>query len=305
MALRPAFTISTAWPPVRAPSAGDVRLGVQQLPEALGAAARASVCSTRTEPRSRTTWSARVVARDARPPVGSPIRLAAQRFRACMRSVLLVVAVRLHRGAAPFSRSAPARGWSGTPRTRRDSATRSNSARASGMRAASKSSPRASRRRSVSSSRMAAARSRRHLAAVVQADAVADPLPDLRPRDLGGGGVLHQVVDGGGAGPREPRRDVADADVHVGADAGLGDGAARSTPRPAGRAAVAARRPRARPRAGSGARRAPRRRSRSPPAPGRGARPRCRRSRRRPRAPCPRGPSPARARSPRGRGGWG
>ena len=50
---------------------------------------------------------------------------------------------------------------------------------------------------------------------VVERDPVADPLPDLRARDLGRRGVLHQPVDAGGAVAAQPRRDVLDADVDV------------------------------------------------------------------------------------------
>jgi hypothetical protein len=57
--------------------------------------------------------------------------------------------------------------------------------------------------------------------------AVVDPLPDLRARDLGGRGVLHEVVDRRGTDALEPRRDVADPDRDVRAHAGLGDLAGR------------------------------------------------------------------------------
>src|SRR5215207_8703208 len=53
--------------------------------------------------------------------------------------------------------------------------------------------------------------------------AVPDPLPDLRARDLRGGGVLHQVVDAGGAAAAEPEGDVLEADGDVVAQALLGD----------------------------------------------------------------------------------
>ena len=111
--------------------------------------------------------------------------------------------------------------------------------------------------------------------------------------DLGGRGVLHQVVDRRRADAVQPRVEVADADRDVRAQPGLGDLARRvgdrraAPPRPA-------RRPRAAARAGSAARRARRRRPRSRPGRDRDARPRCRRSRRPTRAPCPRAPSRAR-----------
>ena len=54
---------------------------------------------------------------------------------------------------------------------------------------------------------------------VVELDAVAQPLPDLAAGDLGGGGVLHQVVDADRAEPAQPRLEVADADADVGAHA--------------------------------------------------------------------------------------
>ena len=72
MALRPARTCCTAWLPVSAPSAGDVRLRVEQLPEALArpsvgervldrarsrAAARRRLCEYgRTMPSKRSAW---------------------------------------------------------------------------------------------------------------------------------------------------------------------------------------------------------------------------------------------------------
>ena len=54
-------------------------------------------------------------------------------------------------------------------------------------------------------------------------DAVTDPLPELGAGDFGGGGVLHEVVDGDAADTAEPALHVADADVEVLADAVLGD----------------------------------------------------------------------------------
>src|SRR5579872_5992814 len=53
------------------------------------------------------------------------------------------------------------------------------------------------------------------------------PAPDLRARDLGGGGVLHQVVDRGRAHAVQPRVEIADADRHVLVQPGVGDLAAR------------------------------------------------------------------------------
>ena len=62
------------------------------------------------------------------------------------------------------------------------------------------------------------------LAAVVEhALGRADPLPDLRARDLGGGGVLHQVEDRHAALPAQPGADVLDPDADVVAQARLGD----------------------------------------------------------------------------------
>ena len=58
---------------------------------------------------------------------------------------------------------------------------------------------------------------------------MAQPLPDLRARDLGRRGVLHQVVDRSRADAVQPRRDVADADGDVLAHARLGDRAGRRT----------------------------------------------------------------------------
>src|SRR5207253_738906 len=60
-----------------------------------------------------------------------------------------------------------------------------------------------------------------HDPAVLEPDAMADPLPDLRARDLRGRGVLHEVVDAGGATSSEPERDVLEADAEVVAQTGL------------------------------------------------------------------------------------
>src|SRR6266536_1305886 len=62
------------------------------------------------------------------------------------------------------------------------------------------------------------------VAHTLAADApVPHPLPDLRPADLGSGGVLHQVVDRRRADPVQPRRDVLDADRDVEPDSVLCD----------------------------------------------------------------------------------
>src|SRR5436190_15682360 len=63
--------------------------------------------------------------------------------------------------------------------------------------------------------------------AVVQRRAMFDPLPDLRARDLGGGGVFHQVVDRHSALTAEPRLEILDADANVVAEAGVGARTAR------------------------------------------------------------------------------
>jgi hypothetical protein len=55
------------------------------------------------------------------------------------------------------------------------------------------------------------------MATVVGGHSVAHPLPDLGSADLGGGGVLHQVVDGRRALATEPGREIPDADRDVGA----------------------------------------------------------------------------------------
>ena len=133
------------------------------------------------------------------------------------------------------------------------------------------------------------------------------PVPRLvaaRDREIGGGDVLHQVVDRGRAGPVEPRGEVLDPDRDVLPDAGLGDLARRvrhgeqiaAAHVHVGPPPVELVRPR---------RRAPASNLARDRRPGRGGRPRCRRSRRRPRAPCPRAPWRAPSRSPRGRAGWG
>ena len=56
--------------------------------------------------------------------------------------------------------------------------------------------------------------------AVGERHLVVDPLPDLCPADLGGGGVLHQVVDRRSTGAAEPRGDVAQPDRDVGVEPG-------------------------------------------------------------------------------------
>ena len=84
------------------------------------------------------------------------------------------------------------------------------------------------------------------------------PLPDLRARDLGGRGILHQVVDRRRSRAAQPRLDVADRDRDVVAHAGLGDLARRSTGCRAAAPPSRARR-RAGGRPGSAGRRAPRR----------------------------------------------
>src|SRR3954454_7275822 len=60
-------------------------------------------------------------------------------------------------------------------------------------------------------------------AVVLERAPVADPLPHLRARDLGGGRVLHEPVDAGGAVAAQPRGDVLDPHVDVAAQPGLGD----------------------------------------------------------------------------------
>src|SRR6185437_9125595 len=67
----------------------------------------------------------------------------------------------------------------------------------------------------------------RHLPAVLELGAVADPLPDLTAADLGGGGVLHEVVKRHAADAAQPGFDVAEPDIDVGAQSRLGDRAAR------------------------------------------------------------------------------
>ena len=55
--------------------------------------------------------------------------------------------------------------------------------------------------------------------AVVGGAVLVDPLPHLRAGDLGGRGILHEVVDRDGAQPPQPRLEVADRDRHVRVDA--------------------------------------------------------------------------------------
>src|SRR5580698_2906242 len=64
-------------------------------------------------------------------------------------------------------------------------------------------------------------------AAVGKLRLVADPLPYLAAADLGGGGVLHQIVERHAADAAQPGFDIAQADIDVAAQAGLGDGARR------------------------------------------------------------------------------
>src|SRR5882724_2069097 len=62
------------------------------------------------------------------------------------------------------------------------------------------------------------------LAAIVQdSQGAADPVPDLRPRNFRGRGVFHQVEYRHTAGAGKPGAQVLDADIDVGAQAGLGD----------------------------------------------------------------------------------
>ena len=63
--------------------------------------------------------------------------------------------------------------------------------------------------------------------AIVELGAVVDPLPDLRAGDLGGGSVLHEVVDADGTESAEPRLEVARGDLDVAFQAGPGDLALR------------------------------------------------------------------------------
>src|SRR5205085_3509924 len=56
---------------------------------------------------------------------------------------------------------------------------------------------------------------RRDLAAVGEASAVIDPLPDLRATDLGGGCILHQMIERHRATAAQPGFDVLYADANV------------------------------------------------------------------------------------------
>src|SRR5207248_6513479 len=64
------------------------------------------------------------------------------------------------------------------------------------------------------------------VSAVIQGCTVVDPLPDLRARDLGGGGVFHQIENGCSTRASQPGLDVLDANADVAPDAGFGDLAA-------------------------------------------------------------------------------
>ena len=50
-----------------------------------------------------------------------------------------------------------------------------------------------------------------------------DPLPELGAADLGGGGVLHQIVERHATGAVQPCLDVADPDIEVLPEPGFGD----------------------------------------------------------------------------------
>src|SRR5215472_3122248 len=50
-----------------------------------------------------------------------------------------------------------------------------------------------------------------------------NPLPDLRPGDLDGGSIFHQVVDGNAAGTAQPGLQVLQTDTDVVAQACFGD----------------------------------------------------------------------------------
>src|SRR5256885_3279331 len=67
----------------------------------------------------------------------------------------------------------------------------------------------------------------RRRAPVVEPGLVLGPLPELGAGDLGGGRVLHQVEDGGGAVAHEPGVEVLQGDVDVVAEARFGNRAAR------------------------------------------------------------------------------
>src|SRR5581483_9085688 len=62
------------------------------------------------------------------------------------------------------------------------------------------------------------------LAAVGERRAEMELLPDLRAADLGGGGILHEVIERHRAAAAQPRLDVLDADPDVLAKARLGAG---------------------------------------------------------------------------------
>ena len=51
--------------------------------------------------------------------------------------------------------------------------------------------------------------------AIPQPRAIPDPLPDLCPRDFGGGGIFHQVVNWNTSIAAEPRLDVLQRNVNT------------------------------------------------------------------------------------------
>ncbi len=63
---------------------------------------------------------------------------------------------------------------------------------------------------------------RADLAAVIEPSAVTKPLPELRPGDLRGRDVFHQVVQRDRARTAEPRGEIANADADVEAESILG-----------------------------------------------------------------------------------
>jgi hypothetical protein len=124
---------------------------------------------------------------------------------------------------------------------------------------------------------------------VAQGDLVVTPLPELGAGDLGGGGVLHEVVDGRRAPAVQPRGQVLEGDAMFWRTpsrltspgvSGMDRSSVDEMPPPPG----------AGPSDGAG-RPGPPRRPPGPPPPGRGGRSRCRRSRPDSPGPCPPAPS--------------
>src|SRR6185437_6756904 len=96
------------------PKGSDVVLEVQQLPEAFRALPRQRVLDPDRSAQLHDLLG-RVRALDSSPPGARPFFV--QRSHLALERARLRLAVRLHAGSYPLSRSRRVREWSGTPRT--------------------------------------------------------------------------------------------------------------------------------------------------------------------------------------------